>query len=245
MNLDHIAQRLRDAQRVAVLTGAGVSAESGVATFRDPGGLWSKFSPYELASMDGFLANPQRVWEWYQHRRQIVEHVQPNPGHVALAELERIIPQFTLITQNVDRLHQRAGSRHVLELHGNLEENRCVECGVLHHGAIDTSVAEPPTCVHCGGRLRPNVVWFGEDLPQDVFRAAEDAATQCDVFMSIGTSAEVYPAAELPYRAKQFGAFVIEVNPTRTALTPHVHVHLEGQSGDVLPRLLALMTVNA
>jgi NAD-dependent deacetylase len=195
--------------------------------------------------MDGFLANPQRVWEWYQHRRQIVEHVQPNSGHVALAEFERIIPHFTLITQNVDRLHQRAGSRNVLELHGNLEENRCVDCNELHTGAIDTSVAEPQTCVHCGGRLRPNVVWFGEDLPHDVFHEAEAAATQCDVFMSIGTSAEVYPAADLPFRAKQFGAFVVEVNASETALTPHVHANLRGPSGEILPRLLAQLTVNA
>jgi NAD-dependent deacetylase len=220
--LQIVAQRLRDAERVAVLTGAGVSAESGVATFRDPDGLWARFSPQELASMDGFLANPERVREWYEYRLQVIDSVQPNVGHYALAKLEEQVPHFTLITQNVDRLHQRAGSKNVLEVHGNLVENRCNTCWW-----IDDAHNHTLTCAQCGGMMRPNVVWFGENLPADVFKAAEDAARNCDVFLTIGTSAEVYPAAGLPYEARNFGAFVVEINPNRTEFTPYAHIALQ------------------
>ncbi len=220
--LQIVAQRLRDAERVAVLTGAGVSAESGVATFRDPDGLWARFSPQELASMDGFLANPERVREWYEYRLQVIDSVQPNAGHFALAKLEQQVPHFTLITQNVDRLHQRAGSKNVLEVHGNLVENRCNTCWW-----IDDAHNHTLTCPKCGGMMRPNVVWFGENLPADVFKAAEDAARNCDVFLTIGTSAEVYPAAGLPYEARNFGAFVVEINPNRTEFTPYAHIALQ------------------
>ena len=226
------AERIRDAQRVAVLTGAGVSAESGVATFRDPDGLWARFSPQELASMDGFLANPERVREWYEYRLKVIDSVQPNAGHLALAKIESLVPEFTLITQNVDRLHQRAGSKNVLEVHGNLVENRCNTCWWIddaHHQAL--------TCPNCGGMMRPNVVWFGENLPADVFKAAEDAARNCDVFLTIGTSAEVYPAAGLPYEARNFGAFVIEINPNRTEFTPYAHVAVQMPSAVALPEI--------
>ena len=237
--MDGSIERVRDllsgATSIAVLTGAGVSAESGVATFRDPDGLWAKFSPRELASMDGFLANPERVREWYMHRKAIATSVEPNAGHYALATLERTAKgSFTLITQNVDRLHQRAGSVNVLEVHGNLIENRCNDCD---HIRTDDLL----TCPMCQGAMRPNVVWFGEELPHDVFAAAEQAAMTCDVMIVAGTSAEVYPAAGLPHTAKRYGAVIVEVNPNRTELSAEAHHVLTGTSATVLPHLVGVM----
>jgi NAD-dependent deacetylase len=240
LTIHDVAKRLVQSERVAVLTGAGISAESGVATFRDPDGLWSRFSPQELASMDGFLANPERVRDWYAYRRSVIDSVEPNAGHRSLAELERLVPHFTLATQNVDRLHLRAGSQNVLEVHGNLIENRCNTCDW-----IDDAHHERLECERCGGVMRPNVVWFGEMLPQEVFRAAEDAARSCDVFLTVGTSAEVYPAASLPYEARAHGAFVVEVNPSATPFTPHAHASLRGPSGVVLPAVLDAMGRNS
>jgi NAD-dependent deacetylase len=232
VQIDYVREILRDAKSVAVLTGAGVSAESGIATFRDPDGLWAKFSPRELASMDGFLANPERVREWYAYRKAIARSVEPNAGHYALAALEqRARGTFTLITQNVDRLHQRAGSVNVLEVHGNLIENRCNDCD---HIRTDDLL----TCPICQGAMRPNVVWFGEELPQDVFAAAEQAAMTCDVMIVAGTSAEVYPAAGLPYTAKRYGGVLVEVNPNRTELTAEAHHVLTGTSAHILPLLV-------
>lgn len=238
--LDTVVERLAEARHVAVLTGAGISAESGVATFRDPDGLWARFSPQELASMDGFLANPQRVWEWYRHRREVIEGVEPNAGHRALAELQRWVPGVTVITQNVDRLHQRAGSYTVLEVHGNLVENRCSVCGEADAGEPQGGDAadDLPRCRHCNGLLRPNVVWFGEDLPEDVFREAEEAATDADVFLSVGTSAEVYPAAGLPLLARRHGAFVVEINPNGTSLSQYAHHSIRMTSGTALPAIV-------
>lgn len=237
---DTVAERLSEARHVAVLTGAGISAESGVATFRDPDGLWAKFSPQELASMDGFLANPQRVWEWYRYRREVIDGVEPNAGHRALAELQRWVPGITVITQNVDRLHQRAGSRTVLEVHGNLVESKCSVCGEAAADEPNAGDAAEglPRCRHCDGLLRPNVVWFGEDLPEDVFREAEEAATDADVFLSIGTSAEVYPAAGLPLLARRHGAFVVEINPNVTSLSQYAHHSIRMTSGTALPAIV-------
>lgn len=242
---DHriVAECLDQAASVCVLTGAGVSAESGVATFRDPDGLWARFSPQELASMDGFLANPRRVWEWYHYRRTVVDAASPNAGHEALAALERRITArggvWTLVTQNVDRLHQRAGSVNVLEVHGNLVENRCARCARPHQGDVEAMPdGMPPLCVHCGGMLRPNVVWFGENLPADVFAAAEAAASSCEVFLVVGTSAEVWPAAGLPLTAKRHGAWLVEVNPSPTAMSHEMHAVLRGGSAATLPLLL-------
>lgn len=238
---------LRTAQRVAVLTGAGISAESGVATFRDPDGLWAKFRPEELASMDGFLKNPALVWEWYQARREVIDRVKPNPGHVALAQMQDFYEQrgasFTLITQNVDRLHQSAGSRSVLELHGNIIENYCSRCKEPHEYvyAANPAQKEPPRCSYCGGMIRPAVVWFGEMLPADALEAAAEAASTCDVMFSIGTSAEVYPAAGLPLEAKRNGALFIEVNPNETALSRYADVRIAAPSGEALPVLFQAM----
>lgn len=232
-----VLDRLACARRIAVLTGAGVSAESGVATFRDPGGLWAQFRPEELASMEGFLANPERVWQWYQHRRHIIESVQPNPAHYALAELETLVPDFILITQNVDRLHHRAGSHRVLELHGNLEDNYCSRCSRPYTDNIAAEYNSPPRCPACGGLIRPSVVWFGELLPHDVLKQAEHAARQSEVFLVVGTSAEVYPAAALPLIAWEHGATLIEINPSPTQLSSIAHGILREKAGVALPLL--------
>ncbi len=234
---------LRTAKRVAVLTGAGISAESGVATFRDPNGLWSKFRPEELASMDGFLKNPNLVWEWYQARREVVDSVKPNPGHFSLVEMQKYYAaegsEFTLITQNVDRLHQAAGSQNVVELHGNIIENYCSRCKEPHEYvyAANPAQKEPPRCAYCGGMVRPAVVWFGEMLPVDALETASEAASACEVFFSIGTSAEVYPAAGLPLEAKRNGALFIEVNPNETAISRYADVRISAPSGEALPAL--------
>ncbi len=231
-------ERMCKAQKVVVLTGAGVSAESGVKTFRDPDGFWAKLNPQELASVEGFLSNPNLVWSWYQQRREVIYSVKPNPGHYALAEMENLFPEFLLVTQNVDRLHQAAGSKKVCELHGNIIENKCFDCGAPYEKEIDLSSKEPPRCEICGGRVRPNVVWFGESLPIDALNAAQNAAADCDLFFSIGTSAQVYPAADLPLQALRAGAFVVEINPNETVLTPYASLSLRGPSGKVLPELL-------
>lgn len=235
-----LIERLSQARRVAVLTGAGISAESGIPTFRDAlTGLWANYDPQELATPEGFARNPKMVWEWYASRRARMAGVRPNPGHDALARLERRFDTFTLVTQNIDSLHQRAGSREVVELHGNITRVKCsLEQRVVSGFAESES---PPRC-SCGAYLRPDVVWFGEMLPADALARAEDAAEHCDVFLSIGTSAQVYPAAELPLRALSAGATVVEINPERTALTRHIQFALQGPAGEVLPLLLDKLT---
>ena len=245
MNLDFIFAEslltaLRQARRVAVLTGAGVSAESDVPTFRDPQGLWASFNPQELATPEAFRRHPKRVWEWYAWRRQGLKNVQPNPGHFALAELEKIVPEFTLITQNVDGLHQRAGSQRVIELHGNILRARCFEDDLPVESWSETGEV-PPRGPRCGGRLRPDVVWFGEMLPPEAILAANHASETCEVFFSIGTSSTVYPAAGLPFLALGEGAVVVEVNPSPTPLSAHATHSLVGPSGKILPALLDAM----
>lgn len=237
---DDLIARLADADRVAVLTGAGISAESGVPTFRDPGGIWEQFSPQELANVNAFLDNPDLVQRWYAHRRDLYAEVEPNPGHEALAALEDLVPHFTLITQNVDGLHQRAGSEHVVELHGNITRSYCIECEreATEADFEGLDEGEPARCPACGGLLRPDVVWFGEMLPPDAIEAAAEAARTADVLLSVGTSAVVYPAAGLPVTAKEAGAYVAEVNVEPTALTRAVHAFVEGPAGAVLPALV-------
>lgn len=237
----NLIEHLRTARHVAVLTGAGVSAESGIATFRDPDGLWARFKPQELANMDAFLSNPALVQDWYAHRRSIVRNARPNPGHVALAELERYVDCVTIITQNVDGLHARAGSSSVLELHGSLDRNSCIECGRAAE-AGDMSGPAPYACAECGGMIRPDVVWFGEMLPPDVIEAAFEAAARCDVFLSVGTSAVVHPAASIPVEAARSGAFTAEINIERSAVSRHMHAVLIGKSGEVLPAIVARLS---
>ncbi len=231
---------LRAARSVAVLTGAGVSAESGVPTFRDAQqGLWAQFDPRELATPSAFARDPKRVWDWYALRREMVGRVAPNPGHFALAALERRVPDFLLATQNVDGLHQRAGSERVVELHGNITRVRCSREGTVVARWDDGDDAAPPRCPRCGAFLRPDVVWFEELLPPDALAAAEDAARHCDVLLVAGTSAEVYPAAALPEYALRRGARVVEVNPSETPLSAHAVDVLRGPAGVVLPALVA------
>lgn len=238
--IDMAAEIVAPAQHIAVLTGAGVSAESGVGTFRDAQtGLWSHFDPQQLASQEGFTADPGRVWRWYMHRLDIVRRAQPNPGHVALAALETIVPAFALITQNVDDLHERAGSRNVLHLHGRIGRFHCNGCGLPYTlRPEDWEAPMPPTCAFCTDYVRPSVVWFGELLPAHELAEAHRRTEQCDVFLVIGTSGVVYPAAHLPVIAKQRGAPVIEVNPEASALSEIADIWLPGPSGEVLPKLL-------
>lgn len=233
---DIVIERLRRSQKIVFSTGAGVSAESGVPTFRGAGGIWSKMKPEELASVDGFMKNPRLVWEWYRYRRELMSKVEPNPGHRAIAEFEKHYPEMILITQNVDGLHARAGSTAILELHGNISRNKCLKCGRPFEKEINLDEGLP--LCECGGMIRPDVVWFGEMLPQDVLRRAFRAAEEAQVFFAVGTSAIVQPAASLPLIASRGGAFVVEVNVESTGLTPTVDLFLQGKSGEVLPRIL-------
>ena len=230
---------LRHATHITVLTGAGTSAESGVPTFRDAQtGLWAQYDPQELATVAAFQRQPRLVWEWYEWRRGLVAQARPNPGHLALVELEHLVPHFTLITQNVDGLHQQAGSHHVIELHGNIRRSKCFAEDTVVESWPETADI-PPHCPRCGSLLRPDVVWFGESLPQMALYTAVQAARQCQVFLTIGTSGLVQPAASLPLTAKQAGATVIEINPHPTPLTPYMTFTLPGPSGKLLPRLLS------
>lgn len=233
-----LIQKLATAKNVTVLTGAGISAESGVPTFRDAQtGLWANFRPEDLATPQAFRRNPKLVWEWYAWRRELVAKAQPNAGHLALAELEKRFAAFHLITQNVDGLHQRAGSWNVIELHGNITRTKCFDEGtIIPAWKPDGQV--PPRCPHCGGWLRPDVVWFEEPMPEAELEAAVRASTTCDVFFSIGTSALVYPAADLPFQARRHGATIVEVNPHPTPLTDAAHFVLAGPAGSVLPALM-------
>jgi NAD-dependent deacetylase len=229
---------LRNTRRAAALTGAGISAESGVPTFREAQtGLWSRFRPEELATPEAFRRDPRLVWEWYAWRRELTASARPNPGHLALVEIERRIPKFTLITQNVDGLHRRAGSHNVLELHGNIQRIKCMDEGRLVEQWSDSGEI-PPLCPNCGGLLRPDVVWFGESLPLHILQAAWDAAEGVEVFFSVGTSTMVEPAASLPFVAHQRGATVVEINPHETPLTRLAAYTLKGPSGLMLPALV-------
>lgn len=229
---------LRQARHVAVLTGAGVSAESGVPTFREAQtGLWARYDPAELATPEAFRRDPALVWSWYAWRRHLVAQAKPNPGHQALAQLAGLLPKFTLITQNVDGLHQRAGSQDVIELHGNLNRCKCLERG--HPAAAWPQDSEgPPPCSSCGSPLRPDVVWFGESLPYQALSEALFAARHCDLFLVVGTSALVEPAASLPHEALNRRIPVVEVNPQETPLTPYATLILAGPAGEMLPAMV-------
>lgn len=234
---------LKSANSVAVLTGSGISAESGVPTFREAQtGLWAKFDPTELATPQAFQKDPRLVWQWYTWRRQLVSQARPNPAHAALVQMESFYPDFTLITQNVDGLHQRAGSDRVIELHGNITRTKCsVEGTIVDHW--DDENGEPPHCPNCGGLLRPDVVWFGESLPEEALTGAIHAAQNCDLFFSIGTSAIVQPAASLPIQALYSGADVVEVNIEMTPLTSQATYFIPGPAGEVLPTLLRAASI--
>ncbi len=232
---------LRDARHVCALTGAGISAESGVPTFREAqDGLWARYDPHELATPEAFEKNPELIWEWYRWRRDLVARAQPNPGHYALARLAGLVPRFTLITQNVDGLHQRAGSVDVIEFHGNLFEDRChAEGRVVEH----EQTATVPVCPDCGASLRPGVVWFGEAIPEQALDSSFAAAADCDVFLSIGTSSLVYPAAGLADVAREQQAVTAEINPNPTMQAAGFDFVIASEAGVALPELVELSAV--
>ncbi|NUQ03728.1 MAG: NAD-dependent deacylase [Anaerolineae bacterium] len=239
---------LSSAARVAALTGAGVSKESGIPTFRDAQtGLWAQYDPTQLATPQAFRRAPRLVWDFYEYRRELMRPAQPNPAHIALAQLERRVPQFTLITQNVDDLHERAGSIHIIRLHGQIHRNKCFNACRGEPTYVDVAALEwdraagPPKCPHCEAFVRPDVVWFGEALPAVALSAAQSASATAEVMLIVGTSGMVTPAADLPYIARQSGAALIEFNPLPSAITPIVNLHIAETAGVALPRLLAAL----
>jgi NAD-dependent deacetylase len=239
-----LIERLKKSRHTVVSTGAGTSAESGIPTFRDAQtGLWARFRPEDLATPEAFERQPEVVWDWYQHRRLMVRAATPNPGHLALAELAGLIRRLTLITQNVDGLHQRAGSQQVIELHGNILVNRCHRTGqvITDEQLIASDESPPRSPHHPQGLARPGVVWFGEALPGEALEQAFASLMECDLFFSIGTSTQVEPAASLPFMARERGALVVEVNPDETPLTPVADFSLCGPSGEVLPAIIAAL----
>lgn len=238
---DTVRGWISEARHIAVLTGAGMSAESGVPTFRDAqAGLWSRFNPQDLATEAAFRSHPQRVWDWYAHRREMIAAVQPNAGHLALARFaERHPGRLTLITQNVDSLHQRAGQSDALALHGNIAEDRWLDAPRACCQTDTLKVGHPPRCPVCGNLRRPAVVWFGEHLPAAELEAAEQAARTCELMLVVGTSGEVYPAAGLVLTAHQCGACVVMVNPEVTPLDTVAELCLREPAAVCLPPLLA------
>ena len=232
-----VKEKLRSAKSVTVLTGAGVSAESGVPTFRGEEGLWKNFRAEELATPEAFQRDPKLVWEWYDWRRTLIAPLKPNPGHIALVEMEKRYDEFTLITQNVDGLHEAAGSKNIVEMHGTIWKVRCTSEGTVS-GNREAPLGKLPPMCECGAMLRPHIVWFGESLEPAVLQKAFEASRSCDVFIVAGTSAVVQPAASLAGMAADAGAFVIEVNPDETPITDIVSAHLHGKSGEILPQLL-------
>ena len=232
---------LKSTTHVAVLTGAGVSQESGLRTFRDAqDGLWAKYKPTDLASPEAFARDPKLVWDWYAWRREAIKGVRPNQGHYALVEMENKFQEFTLITQNVDGLHRFAGSKNVIELHGNINLVRCSECRT-YADEWDEESESVPECKKCSGLLRPDVVWFGESLPRAELESAVKASRSCQVFFSIGTSGVVQPATSLAHAARNNGSIVVEINAEPTSLTPKTDYFFQGKSGEILPELVRVI----
>lgn len=244
--LQKAAAMIRGARKLTVLTGAGVSRESGIPTFRDAlEGLWAKYDPRELATRDAFRSNPTLVWQFYAHRLKGVHQTHPNPGHYALAGLEKRFGSIPIITQNVDNLHEIAGSTHVIHLHGQINRHKCFkackgEPTIIDIATLPDKDASPPRCPHCGSYVRPDVVWFGEMLPSDALQAANEAL-ECDVLLVIGTSGTVYPAAEMPLIAMRYGAKVIDVNPNESDAPWVPDLWIAAPSGEALPRLVEMM----
>lgn len=224
-------------EKITALTGAGISAESGIPTFRGKEGLWKTYRAEQLATPTAFIEDPKLVWEWYDWRRGIIGTKEPNPGHDVLAAWESLFPHFTLISQNIDGLHQKAGSKNVIELHGNIWKQRCIEEQTIHENH-DIPLREiPPHCPTCGALLRPHVVWFGESLDGSILQQSFMLSSNCDVMLVIGTSAVVQPAASLPLSAAEAGAKLIEINPDPTPLTTYADFSFRAKSGELLPLL--------
>ena len=227
---------LRESESIVFFTGAGISSESGIPTFRGKDGIWNKLRPEELANFDAFMRNPEMVWEWYNHRKKIIHEAKPNAAHLAIAEMQNHFKNVTVVTQNIDNFHRRAGSSNIFELHGNIERNFCINCKKYYNEELDFS-AGVPKC-DCGGLIRPDVVWFGEYLPEDQFLGGEKAAINSDVFFVVGTSAVVYPAAGLVYTAKQSDSTIVEINIEETPLSSIANYSFFGKAGEILPRIL-------
>ena len=232
---DSLIDTLKNSESIVFFTGAGISAESGIATFRGKEGLWNKFKPEELANFDAFMRNPELVWEWYNYRRRIVHEAKPNAAHLTIAEMQNHFKDVTVVTQNVDNLHRRAGSKMIFELHGNIEKNYCINCKKDFNEELDFS-SGVPKC-NCGGLIRPGVVWFGEFLPEDQYLGGEKAAMNAEVFFVVGTSAVVYPAAGLVYTAKASGATIVEINIEETEISSSVNYSYFGKAGEILPKI--------
>jgi NAD-dependent deacetylase len=242
---DDLLNRLGRARHVMVLTGAGMSAESGVPTFRDAQtGIWEKYRAEDLATPEAFAANPERVWQWYEERRAIVRSARPHAGHHALVVLESLVPNLSLVTQNVDGLHQLAGSKNVTELHGNILRSKCHITGrpISAEWLAGSALAVPPSPYVSRGFARPDVVWFGETLPRQALETAMRAAENCDFCISAGTTSLVQPAASLPMLALEHGAAVIEINPHETPLSPHAHQCLRGTASEALGSLVGQLS---
>ncbi len=240
VNFDsRLKEVVKAANSLVFFTGSGISAESGIPTFRGEDGIWKKFKPEELANFNAFICNPDLVWQWYQYRRMIIEKCKPNNGHKAIAEAEKYFKRVAVITQNVDNLHMQAGSKIIYELHGNITRNYCIDCNENFEISNNISASETvPKCEKCNGLIRPDVVWFGESLPQDVWSKAEIAAETADICFVIGSSGLVYPAAQIPINAKSFGALLIEINTEETPLTSKADYFYKGKAGEILPALI-------
>jgi NAD-dependent deacetylase len=235
-----IVNVLKNTKKLTVLTGAGISAESGIPTYRGSGGIWNKFRAEDLAAPEAFARDPELIWKWYGERQQDALRCEPNPAHFVMAEMEKYFPMFILITQNIDNLHQRAGNSNILELHGNLFKARCIGEKCPTAGAPFEFVLGDnplPRCRKCNELLRPHIVWFGEALDHDVLKQSFDKSVSCDTFMVIGTSAQVQPAASLPLYASTSGAVLIEVNLEKTSITPHSDISIQGKAGKILQKI--------
>ena len=235
-----LLSRLKNASSVVALTGSGISAESGIPTFRGESGIWESYKVEEIASLQAMQQNPQLFWKFYNWRKELVTKVKPNLGHYSLVDFERIYEDFLLITQNVDNLHREAGNNKIVELHGNIFETKCASCGKKHQGEIVESV-EVPKCKFCDGLLRPDVVLFGENLDNQNIRKAQEAAAGSEIFFSIGTSALVEPAASLAYLAKANGSYIVEINKEETPLSQHADECLRGSTEKILPTLVIII----
>jgi NAD-dependent deacetylase len=235
---ESVSDQIRNAKKIVFVTGAGISQESGIPTFRGKDGYWRKHDPMQLATIDAFYQNPKLVWEWYEDRRKNILAVQPNKGHLAISDLARY-KDVIVLTQNIDGLHQRAGSKKVLELHGSIIRIKCTVCNFKDN--ITDSFAELPPRCKCGEILRPDVVWFGEALSQDIWRDAINHAKSCDVMLIAGTSLAVSPANTLPILAKQNGAVLIEINPEQTIMSENMDLSLRETSANALPHLISLL----
>ncbi len=231
-----LIETLRKSESIVFFTGAGVSAESGIPTFRGKDGIWNKLKPEEVANFDAFIKNPEMVWEWYNHRKKIIQESRPNQAHLSIAELQNYFSDVAVVTQNIDNLHKRAGSEKIFELHGNIERNFCIQCKKFFNEELDFSNGIPKC--DCGGLIRPDVVWFGEYLPEEQFKGGEKAAMNSDLFFVVGTSAVVYPAAELIYTAKFSGATIVEINIEETEISSMAKYSYFGKAGDILMEIL-------